>query len=474
MRLFWKHFLGILAILIMMFTIFGTVLLQSCVNMWVEQEVENSLEEITMFQYAFKTAAQGSKGTYQSQERLVSGIAENIIKSMGNYEDTIVIYNSEKERLFSQGKHCNELEISDLAAGESIVWCVMERQGVHYLETLSRVNVDGDYFYLEKNHSIQQVYENRDALLQKYYIAMLFLLLVSAVLAVVFSYGFTAPIRRLSRATKILAKGDYSKRVKPSGNDEITGLMEDFNAMADRLEENIDELNDAVRRQEEFTGAFAHELKTPLTSIIGYSELLMAMELSDEARMMSAGYIYQEGKRLERLAYKMMELVRVDKQDIPFRQVAVEELMDSLKATTCPMLIEKKIELRVQTQDACLYGDKDLLLSLLLNVVDNARKACEEDGIITITGVNFADGYQLEIADNGRGMPMQEVPHVAEAFYMVDKSRARKEGGAGLGMALCAKILTLHQARWQIESKEGEGTTIRILFVKGDDDEEKE
>ncbi len=474
MRLFWKHFLGILSILIMMFTIFGTMLLQSCVTMWVEREVENSLNEITMFQYAFKTAVQGSKGTYQSQEKLVTGIAENIIKSMGSYEDTIVIYNAERESLFSQGKHYNELRSLDLAEGESLAWCVMEREGVHYLETLSRVTVDGDDYYLEKNHSIQQVYDNRDALLQNYYVAMLFLLLFSAVLAVIFSMGFTAPIRRLSQATKGLARGDYSKRVKPSGNDEITDLMEDFNAMADRLEENIDELNDAVRRQEEFTGAFAHELKTPLTSIIGYSELLMSIDISEEARMMSAGYIYQEGKRLERLAYKMMELVRVDKQDIPFRPVKIEELMEAIRATTSPMLIEKGITLKIQTQDACLQGDKDLLLSLLFNLVDNARKASSEGGIIHITGINVSGGYQLEIRDHGRGMPKQEVPRVAEAFYMVDKSRARKEGGAGLGMALCAKIVALHHGQWEIQSAEGKGTTIRILFEKGEDDEEKE
>lgn len=466
MKLFWKQFIGILSILIVMFTIFGNILLQTSVQMWLDREVEASLEEISMFQYAFLTAMEGQNGVYQAEESMVVGIIEKIEKSIGNSEDTVVVYDGDKKTLYVRGSYYNDL-LSGMVPEEAIVWRMVEQQGVHYLETVSHVAVGQENYYMERNHSVQHVYDNRETLLRQYQTAMAVLIGLSAVMSMAFSLGFTAPVRKLSQATRAFARGDYRKRVKPKGNDEITHLMEDFNAMAERLEANIWELNDAVRRQEEFTGAFAHELKTPLTAIIGYSELLMSMQLSEEARMMSAGYIYQDGKRLERLAYKMMELARVDKQDISFQRVSVKVLMDAVTATTRPMLMAKRVELKINSQEAYLWGDKDLLLSLLLNLVDNSRKACTEGGTIWIMGKKVEKGYLLEVQDDGRGMPNQELPHVAEAFYMVDKSRARKEGGAGLGMALCAKIVTLHQARWQIKSEEGKGTAISIFFAEG-------
>lgn len=473
MKLFWKQFVGILSILIVMFTVFGNVLIQTSVQMWLDSEVEASLEEITMFQYAFLTSMEGQPQLYQSQKQMVTGVVETIEQSIGKGDAAVTVYNGEKEMLYQKGNYRNEL-VEDMAPKEEIVWRIVEQQEEHFLEAVSYVKVEEKDYYLERNCSIQQVYDNRQTLLQQYRVAMVILLFISAVLSMVFSLHFTAPIRKLSLATRAFARGDYSRRVQPEGRDEITDLMEDFNGMATRLEENIQELNDAVRRQEEFTGAFAHELKTPLTSIIGYSELLMTIQLSEEARMMSAGYIYQDGKRLERLAYKMMELTRVDKQDIPFCNVMVKDLLETVKATTRPMLMAKKIELEIHVQEAALYGDKDLLLSLLLNLVDNSRKACEEGGSIRITGKQEERGYLLEIQDNGRGMPQGEVPHVTEAFYMVDKSRARKEGGAGLGMALCAKIVALHKALWQIKSTEGKGTVIGIFFPERGGYEETE
>ncbi|MBQ7776337.1 MAG: HAMP domain-containing histidine kinase [Lachnospiraceae bacterium] len=472
MKLFWKQFVGVLAILIAMFTIFGNVMIQTSVQMWLDSEVEASLEEITMFQYAFLTSMEGQPEIYQSEKNMVMGVVKTIEESISSGENSVAVYDAGKNMLYARGRYDNGLLRSKVPK-ESILWQLTERQGMHYLETLAHVAVGEKDYYLEINKNIQQVYDNRETLLQQYRVAMVILIMVSAILSMALSYGFTSPIRKLSLATKAFARGDYQKRVRPRGNDEITGLMEDFNAMADRLEANIQELNDAVRRQEEFTGAFSHELKTPLTSIIGYSELLMSIQLSEEARMMSAGYIYQDGKRLERLAYKMMELARVDKQDIPFQSISVRDLVEAVKATTRPMLLAKKIELQINIQETGLYGDKDLLLSLLLNIVDNSRKACGEGGHITITGKKTEGGYLLEIQDDGRGMPGQELPHITEAFYMVDKSRARKEGGAGLGMALCAKIVALHQANWQIKSEEGKGTTVDIFLPERSGHEEE-
>lgn len=118
----------------------------------------------------------------------------------------------------------------------------------------------------------------------------------------------------------------------------------------------------------------------------------------------------------------------------------------------------------VQAQEGILYGDRDLLSTVFINFLDNARKALEKGSCIRLTGRKDSDGYVMIVEDEGIGIPEEELARITEAFYMVDKSRARKEGGAGLGLALCRKILYLHRALWKIESAPGKGTKITVSF----------
>ncbi len=113
-----------------------------------------------------------------------------------------------------------------------------------------------------------------------------------------------------------------------------------------------------------------------------------------------------------------------------------------------------------------LHGDMELLLSLFYNLLDNAVKAMDkgEDGFILLKGTVREGGYEVKVVDNGRGIPKEEISRVTEAFYMVDKSRSRKEGGAGIGMALCQKIILLHGATLKIDSRLGEGTVMKVIF----------
>jgi signal transduction histidine kinase len=253
--------------------------------------------------------------------------------------------------------------------------------------------------------------------------------------------------------------------VKGRGSDELGLLMQDFNYMADQLQANIHELKEAARRQEEFTGAFAHELKTPLTSMIGYGEMLMTMELPEKERRQAADYIYREGKRLERLAYKMLELIQLGNGQISRQPVPMDQLGRELQRFTMAILTANQLEFHFSFEKGTVWGDWDLLLSLFGNLVDNARKACLPGGQIFVSGQRGENGgYQVQVQDNGCGMPEEEIHKIVEAFYMIDKSRARREGGAGLGMAICERIVKAHHAKWQIESKTGQGTQITVLF----------
>lgn len=480
MKLFWKLLTGMLAIILLSFTIFGTVLLQSFLQSSLDKETERGMEEVRMLQYAFLASVEGLEESYTVDERTIKQLTQSVADNVGDGVNEVVVYDEDGRCIYPSQSSDKELYhlLKNASSGDNCVWRLTLDNGIHKMEAMTRMDCIGQTYYLEIRRNIQDVYDNWENGYRAYRVTLVVLACLAAVLSVLFAAGFTAPIRKLSLATKAFSNGVYERRVKVKGRDEIADLMQDFNGMADRLENNIYELRENARRQEEFTGAFAHELKTPLTSIIGYAEMLMTMELNDEDRRQSAGYIYREGRRLESLSYKMMELIRIGKLGASMGKVDMAELGERLVQLMRVKLADKKIEMQVNMEDGAIVGDMDLLLSLLSNLVDNSRKACNEGGHIVVTGsrrlqvkdsklpsgMDFS--YGICVKDNGRGIPKEELERVTEAFYMVDKSRARKEGGAGLGMAICRQIIEVHGAEWNVESTQGEGTCITMLFPK--------
>ncbi len=348
--------------------------------------------------------------------------------------------------------------------GHGGIWQITVWNGHHYLESLCEINSSAGNYILEIHRNIDYVYRDRDRLYERYRVLLAVISAIFAVVILLFSLHFARPIRKLSQAARLFAEGNYKKRVRERGNDEVTMLSRDFNRMADQLEESIGRLEEEARRQEEFTSAFSHELKTPLTSIIGYADILRARTLNEEERSRCANYIVHQGRRLERLSLKMLEMSYVDQQETVFVPIEVSQLIRQIKAMTEAVLEQKDITMSDEVEPGVITGDMDLLLSLFSNLIDNARKACGNGGEVFLSGKTQEDGYQFVLRDNGCGMPEAEIQKITEPFYMIDKSRARKEGGAGIGMALCQKIISIHRAEWRIESTEGEGTSIYILF----------
>ena len=154
----------------------------------------------------------------------------------------------------------------------------------------------------------------------------------------------------------------------------------------------------------------------------------------------------------------------MEKQEHEFRLLSVADLMDDALALTNPGREAKQISVETRLEPAMLFGERDLLISLFVNILDNARKALPKCGQIWIKGRKYKSSYLVCIADNGCGIRPEDITRITEAFYMADKSRSRKEGGAGLGMTLCSRIVKLHHAHWKIFSKSGVGTVIAIRF----------
>ncbi len=464
MKLFWKLFITMLGFVTAAFTVFGNIIINIPFKSSIERETDRSMEEMHILLYAFTASLDGLPDGYRASGLAVTEITKSLEKNLGN-NNNIIVYNEDKEIIYNNSSYESTLVNAEQKEDYGIC-SITKHNGSYFTECFFNVKSKAGNYYIGINKEIDFIFEDREILYNNYRFTLIVLFIFSAVLSLLFSIGFTMPVRKLSAAARDFASGNYQRRVKPSGNDEVTALVNDFNSMAGQLEDNIHKLEEDARRQEEFTEAFSHELKTPLTSIIGYSDMLRSMDLPKEDIVTSSSYIFKEGKRLERLAYKMMELSFADRQETEMAAVDTEGLAEKIKKNAEYLLKAKGIILTTDIEKSVIYGDIDLLQSLFLNLVDNARKACSEGGRIILEGRDCKEKYKFYVKDNGCGIPENETEKIKEAFYMVDKSRARKEGGAGIGLALCVKIAGLHNAGFEIKSSEGTGTQVILSFKK--------
>lgn len=310
-------------------------------------------------------------------------------------------------------------------------------------------------------YDLTDLYRGRDAALRRFLLLEAAVLAAGAAVTAVFARRMTRPLRTLTTASAEIADGDYARRTGLHTGDEIETLSSSFDKMADAVQEKITALQADVRQREDFMGAFAHELKTPMTSIIGYADMLRTIQASSAEQYEAAGAIYHEGRRLEALSGKLLALLGLGEETITLQPTALAALWPRLQAA-CP-----GVPLQLPACDAAVQADADLLLDLLCNLVGNAVKASEPGQPVEVRAADNGDTVTLTVADHGCGIPQSEISRVTEPFYMVDKSRARKQGGSGLGLALCKRIAEAHGSNLHIESTPGEGTRVSVILRKG-------
>lgn len=360
------------------------------------------------------------------------------------------------------------------APGECLFRVLEDTKGEHYLVLSGAIETNGDILYLNTSHNINELYTARGAQQKTYFQVFLIMCVLCGVLSYTVSRILTAPLNALSRASREIASGNYGSRVRVRSEDEIGQLSEDFNVMAEQLKENaeqreiyIEQLRQSVERQERFVGSFAHEMKTPMTSLIGYADLIRSGTLTQEEQAEAAGYLYSEGKRLESLSRKLLELLVIRQQGIPLVPASPGELVEQLARQLEPVYRKKGIRLSCNSEEGRCLMEPDLVWSLLLNLADNAQKSMEDGGELRFQQEMTEDGCVIRVLDSGRGIPPQALEHLTEAFYRVDKARSRKQGGFGLGLALCQEIAALHNGDLKFENRPEGGVCVTVDLKGG-------
>lgn len=462
MKFFWKVFFAFIALMTVGFSVFGMLIIGQSFRNSLEREIEEGNRENRMFQLAFEVNMNSLSENYRT-EKIVRDLTESVIGNLNGQEYAYRLYR-EQDLIYESNSEQMEHELFSQLEEANCVYQVLESRDQKYLIFACKSIMSGRIYYLESVKNITSLYAERDDLFAQYQVVMLALIAASSIIIFIITHILTRSVIKLSDTTRQFARGDYEVRAEVNSEDEIGTLARDFNQMAESLNQKMEELTTAAQKQEDFTASFAHELKTPLTSIIGYADMLRTMDMSKEETMEASHYIYSQGKRLESLSFKLLELIVTKNQDYQMKPLDVSELLEEVKIAVSKALEKKQITLHEKIEEGIVFGEKDLLVSLFTNLIDNARKALPEGGTIWLKGGKVKKGYEIRVKDNGCGMPREELDKITEAFYMVDKSRSRKEGGAGLGMTLCRRIVEVHKAKWYIRSEEGKGTEIWVVF----------
>ena len=470
-----KLFFTMLVLLTLIFAVFGVWMLNSNFNRLLDRELEQGNSESRMFHFLFEMGYHSVEeyGEDYAVNRTMESIAGSverggsrcfIVRGDGSY-----YYGQDFIRSQGVGQEVASLA-GALGGSDTYGYCIRKVDDSYYMLTATIASVGDGLVYLGICRDLTSIYEDRRELLKQYCIALVSLLSAGGVGIYLLSRYITRPITSLNRLARKIADGNYEIRSHNKSRDEVGSLARSFNRMADRLVAQMEEKVKEARQKEDFTAAFAHELKTPLTSIIGYADMLNSVALSEQEQREAYFYIFSQGKRLESLSHKLLELVSMEKNPSDFRPVSTKSLEENIRNTMRPIWRKRNIRGKVDMDRGVIWGDEELLLSLFYNLLDNAVKAIDREwgGFILLKGTALGGEYEVKVADNGRGIPKEEIERITEAFYMVDKSRSRREGGAGIGMALCERIVQLHNAKLEIDSDVGVGTTVKIRFHLSD------
>lgn len=465
MKFLYKILLWTIIIMAAAFGVSGYFFVNFVFQTALEREVAQALDGSNILRFALETAALNVPTKYGVlQDIAVEQIGAKLDGGGQGSGRLLRLSDEDKKALYVSEGFTEDTALQQTITENSRSWQVIREGERYYVQTGIMVNTMDRNLYLETMEDVTEVFEERAMGFELYRYVTLVMLCASAVVMFLISTFLTRPIRLLTRATRRMAVGDYGYRARQVSNDELGQLTQDFNSMANVLEGTIDELEDEIQAREDFIAAFAHELKTPLTAIIGYADLLRSRELDDEKHFLSSNYIYTEGKRLENMSFRLLDIIVTRREQIEPQPVSVEVFFRHLED-----MFAGNREQRLQTsfEVGTVYAEVNLIKSVLSNLVDNACKASQPGGVVEVSGRVVEGGYEFWVQDYGVGIPEEELQRVTEAFYMVDKSRSRSRNGAGLGLALCVEVLRLHESELWIESTVGEGTCMSFILPDG-------
>ena len=274
------------------------------------------------------------------------------------------------------------------------------------------------------------------------------------------------PIELASKSIGSILSGE--EMIDTETYEELQPFIRTIDIQKKEIEYSIDKLKESEKIRREFTANVSHELKTPLTSIIGFAEMIETGMAKDEDIKKSASIIYKEGNRLLTLIDSIIKLSQLD--DLSIKRDLTEIDLFSIGEFVYSNLLnntkEKDISLRIEGKSTMINGNQRMIEDLIFNLVDNAIKYNKINGKVDIKIYSDDKWGVVKVSDTGIGIPQKHQNRIFERFYRVDKSRSKKINGTGLGLSIVKHTVEYHRGQLTVSSIENEGTTIEVKLPK--------
>jgi len=327
------------------------------------------------------------------------------------------------------------------------------------------VNIGNRYTYsLGFIYDLTEVDNMKSNTIKMFAFTGLFLSIFMMLGSTVISNRLTNPIKVLNEATRQFSEGNFESRAIIQTQDEVGELSSTFNSMADSIKDMINKLSYEKEKQKYFFDNFTHEIRTPLTTILGYAELLWKTD-DEDVRDKSLYYITSEGKRMLKMMEKLLELsklknysIELNKSDSNLKKL-IEDACDSMQYK----MKRYNINCRLNLENINWKVDPDYFKQVVINIVDNSIKYSNSPYIDI--SLSKQKTIKLEIEDYGCGIDQKNLQNLFEPYYMVDQSRNSHNEGWGLGLSIVREIIEKHGWSIEIDSIPGKGTKITIGII---------
>lgn len=473
---FWKKiFIYSMTLFLIIFNGAGIFIIENIHKRSIDRTIKAAIDEHKVIEGTIYLNTDFTQGTaFVSQKQLKDWLTLVITSYISNdtiAQDGLELYDNNNNLLFSrlnQNITISRDEVNDAKLNERL-FIIRKVDKNHYLFISSKFPFQNNTIKLVLTKDMNSIYQDRENNYKFFFTldGIVFVLLAFGMYLI--TKGTTRPISKLSEASKEIACGNYSKRVKILNKKDEVGLLADnFNIMAQATEDKIEELRDLNSAKQRFIDSLTHELKTPLTSIIGYTDLLIKGNVNEEIRFTALNYINSEARRLEGLNTTLLKLILIKQENLSFEKLSIKDCVMSAYGSLSYKIENKNLKVEFNVKDTKMCGDKQLIAVLFINILDNAIKASDNNGVIEIKGdfVEDLSTYKLTFKDYGIGIPEEDLNKIREPFYVVDKARNRDKSGVGLGLSICEEICRIHNLDMCISSKLGQGTEVVINFFK--------